>query len=373
MTNNAKKKPRRVFSAFGSLDKKARNWKYLPNVRQSSGSSPRGEELVYRMNETTLEVGQGASSFRGYLGLPMGVGAMVLLASMIGLLGIGLTIGGQGFEKEIGWPLAIFLLLSVLIIGIPLELFAISAAVNDFFGYVDAPLRFDRSRRKIYIWANRKGGAQPLELDWDEIKPVAQSASAPPYQFNAFQSVLLVDEDANGDVRFEEKLPRIGQIGAAVLDRQHTLAAYEFVRVFMEQGPQALPPVKEHLTWRVGPRSFVDIFGLIKGTMRDWPQRPQHERQRTRGWLIAGVVAMTVFAPVMLPLQLAQGIALRTTRIPIWPENYERMAAEGGPLLPPPGSVPNEAPMLLHEKLIAALWLGSALVVYALIARAWIH
>ena len=134
-----------------------------------------------------------------------------------------------------------------------------------------------------------------------------------------------------------------------------------------------MPPVKEHLTWRVGPRSFVDIFGLIKGTMRDWPQRPQHERQRTRGWLIAGVVAMTVFAPVMLPLQLAQGIALRTTRIPIWPENYERMAAEGGPLLPPPGSVPNEAPMLLHEKLIAALWLGSALVVYALIARAWIH
>jgi hypothetical protein len=155
--------------------------------------------------------------------------------------------------------------------------------------------------------------------------------------------------------------------GNAVLDKAHTLAAYEFVRVFMERGPQALPPVKEHLVWRHGARSFVDIMGLLKGMIRDWPTRPKADR--SVGMLVFGVVTMTVAAPMFWPLQLSQGIALRTSRIPRWSEEYERMAAEGGPLVPPKGSVPNDPPMLPHEKFVAALWVGSAMSVYGWLAH----
>ena len=200
----------------------------------------------------------------------------------------------------------------------------------------------------------------------DQRRPIAQSASAPPYQFNAFRSVLLVDEDAAGDVRFEGRLPRIAQIGAAVLDRAHTVAAYEFVRVFMEHGPQALPAVHEHLVWRPGIRSWVDIFGFLKGSIRDWPKRPLQERNVP--WLVAGIAAMTVAAPMFWPLQLSHAIALRTTRVPRWPPDYERMASEGGPLTPPPGSQPNDPPMLPHEIAVASLWIASTLCVYGWIA-----
>jgi hypothetical protein len=360
-----RKKPRRVFSAYGALDKKVRNWQYLAPVSRSCGESARGEELVYRINETTLEVGQGASSFRGYVGvaaLPMSVCAT---SALIFLVWATWQYGIERAFAEIDWPIA--LLVAVLVGGVfvlPVIAFGFVLWINDYFGYVDAPVRFDRTRGKVYIWTSRKAG--PLELDWDSIKPVAQSASAPPYQFNSFQSVLLVDEDANGDVRFEGRLPRIAQVGGAVLDKAHTLAAYEFVRVFMERGPQALPPVKEHLAWRHGVRSFVDIMGLIKGMIRDWPTKPKADR--SIGMLVFGVTAMTFAAPMFWPLQLSQGIALRTTRIPHWPEKYERMAAEGGPLVPPQGSVSNDLPMLPHEKWVATLWIGSALLVYGLIA-----
>ena len=355
------RKPRRVFSAYGSLDKKVRNWRYLPPVSRTCGEGPRGEELVYRINETTLEVGQGASAFRGYIGLwaggALGVGVFGLS------MGARVAFAARTGPDEIGWPFLALLIVLVVLVLCAL-LFALSVFTADFFGYVDAPVRFDRTRKKVYIWASRTAG--PLELDWATIKPVAQSVSAPPYQFNSFQSVLLVDEDASGDVRFEGRLPRIAQVGGAVLDKAHTLAAYEFVRIFMERGPQALPPVKEHLAWRHGVRSFVDIMGLIKGMIRDWPTRPKADRNV--GMLIFGVAAMTVGAPMFWPLQLSQGIALRTTRIPHWPEKYERMAAEGGSLVPPKGSVPNDPPMLPHEKLVATLWIGSALFVYGLIA-----
>ena len=47
------------------------------------------------------------------------------------------------------------------------------------------------------------------------------------------------------------------------------------------------------------------------------------------------------------------------------------MAAEGGPLVPPKGSVDNDPPMLAHEWLVAALWVGSALSVYVWFGSQW--
>lgn len=233
-------------------------------------------------------------------------------------------------------------------------LFLLYLFLNDLLGYIDAPVRFDRIRRKVYVWASRKEG--PLELDWDAITPVAQSVSAPPYQVNAFKSVLLVDMDAKGDVRFDEKIPRIARIGAALLNGEATLAAYEYVRSFMERGPQSLPPVRTHLIIRPrGIRPFVDMFGILSGLVRPYPSLPKH--QRSQGLIIFGVVFIALFSMVLVPYQWTIGIAQKwTTRIPRWPKHYEELVASGGAMQPPAGSEPNDLPLLPHEKLIAAIW-----------------
>jgi hypothetical protein len=246
---------------------------------------------------------------------------------------------------------ATFLFIPILIACV---IFAAFLFLNDLFGYADSPVRFDRARRKVYMWASRKEG--PLVLDWDSLKVVTQSATAVPVQANAFKSVLLVDEDANGDVRFEGRIPRIAQIGAMSLNREAAMAAYEYVRVFMEDGPQALPPVKKHLVWRPrGWRVFVDIFGILREWVHGYPQAPAADRRP--GLLAFATVFLALSSVVFWTMQLGQAVAVRWgNRIPKWPKAFQDLAAIGGPMAPPSGALPTDVPMNTMEKAIGGLW-----------------
>ena len=359
---------RRRFSAFGSLDRATRGWRYLPPVQNRCGETPRGEELVFFMNSTTLEIGQGLSGFRGYL-WPIAL-AFVLVGSlfMFGLFFYLIPLLKETSRlDELGGAFIVtfvFLIAPVLILGS--VAFTTFLFLNDLFGYADSPVRFDRARRKVYMWASRKQG--PLVLDWDSLKVVTQSATAAPVQVNAFNSVLLVDEDDHGEVRFEGRIPRIAQIGPMSLNREASMAQYEFVRVFMEQGPQALPAVRTHLVWRPrGWRVFVDIFGILLTWVHKWPQQPKSER--SVGALIFATVMVSLFSLVLWPMQLGQAVAAKWgNRIPKWPSAYQELAAIGGAMVPPPGAVPNDVPMNPLEKSIGGLWAACGVFYWGAIA-----
>ncbi|HEX3138645.1 MAG TPA: DUF6708 domain-containing protein, partial [Rhizobacter sp.] len=243
-----RKLPKRRFGASGILDKVTRRWTPLPPVRQATNQMPDGNHLVYRLNASTLEVGQGLSGVRGMFWL-MAAAGLVSFAFGVSVFWRIISDSTQATEIVAGLDAVDWILFSAVAIAVPVAVgFLLFLLIGDLFGYLDAPLRFDRVRRQVYVWSSRKQG--PLVLDWDTIKPVAQSVGAPPYQVNQFRSVLLVDEDENGDVRFEGGVPRIAQIGAALLNREQALAAYEYVRTFMERGPQGLPAVEHHLVMR---------------------------------------------------------------------------------------------------------------------------
>ena len=349
------KKALRQLKAYGALDQRARGWQNLPPVNRYSGESARGDDLVFGMNGTTLEIGQGLSGFRGYLWPALFPGSLAMLLGYPVFLAYRLFFEA-GIQLDWLILLADFL---ILVVGMPMCVLTLAMGFNDLFGYADSPVRFDRARRKVYVWASRKAG--PLELDWDRLQPLTQSATALPVQVNPMKSVLLVERDAQGNVLFDGDYPRIAQVGHAGLTREASVAAYEFVRVFMEQGPQALPPVKTYLVWRPrGVRPFVDIFGLMGTLMRSYPSLPKH--QRKPGWLVFGVLGIGLFSVALLPLQLAQGIAQRWgNRIPKWGQPYRDYAALGGTMAPPPGAQPNDLPLLPHEKLIATIWVACGL------------
>ena len=124
-------KQRGRFGAFGSLDKLTRGWRYLPPVQRTCGELPRGEDLIFSMNTTTLEIGQGLSGFKGYL-WPTGLAALAAY-----LYGIHLFILMQSTLVEDllatnGIEIAIFFIVGL---SIPLG-FVFSAFLfrNDFFG-----------------------------------------------------------------------------------------------------------------------------------------------------------------------------------------------------------------------------------------------
>src|SRR5471030_1450976 len=72
----------RKVSAYGPLDRAVRQWRGLGSVRISTGTMPNGDSLVYRMNATTLEIGQGANTFKGMMGLAGLIGGLAMFFAL---------------------------------------------------------------------------------------------------------------------------------------------------------------------------------------------------------------------------------------------------------------------------------------------------
>lgn len=348
---------KRRFGAFGSIDRKYRQWRYLPGVRHNSGARPDAERLVYRINETTLEIGGGSSFVRGFIwpvGLTICIGAVALVSLSLLFLSL------DDAAADTGMGSMIYVLIgSAWIFALLGGVFGAMLFIGDLFGYTDAPVRFDRARRRIYAWRDHPQG--PEEYDWDAVKVVTQDVRGPTQVATSFKSVLLVDEDEHGEVRFSRKLPRIVQIGEVSASPEQALQAYEFVRLFMEQGPAALPPVRHYLSVRRrGLRAFVDVLGMMRATpiaTLTSSGRPPRERTLAAA-LIAGI---GLLAPVLMCFQIAHGIAMHTCRTPHWPATHEALAASGGPMRPPPGASPDHQPLQRHEQFIGAFWLLCAI------------
>src|SRR5471032_2231114 len=73
----------RKVSAYGPLDRAVRQWRALGSVRTGTGTAPNGDSLVYRMNATTLEIGQGANTFKGMMGLAGLGGTVAMLFALL--------------------------------------------------------------------------------------------------------------------------------------------------------------------------------------------------------------------------------------------------------------------------------------------------
>src|SRR5471030_1143957 len=72
----------RKASAYGPQDRAVRQWRDLGSVLTSTGTAPNGNALVYRMNATTLEIGQGANTFKGMMGLAGLIGALAMFFAL---------------------------------------------------------------------------------------------------------------------------------------------------------------------------------------------------------------------------------------------------------------------------------------------------
>jgi hypothetical protein len=310
------------------------------------------------MNSTTLEIGQGANTFKGMIGLA-GLGGT--LAMLFALLVMSPESVAFAFPRRY-WGLLITTLVVDLIVFLPMGLLFLAVFLTGFFGYTDALLRFDRVRRKVWIFV---GTRSPIELDWDRLTPVSQGITPANSNINTFRSVLLVDLDDEGDVKFDGKYPRIASLGQTTLNEELALGQYEYVRQFMELGPEHLPRCATYLEHRTVFRDIVRFFGFLDLARKiDW-RRPS---QTGGGLLLLASLVCVLLGWAFLPFNLATYIAYRCNRVPKWPSAIDKYAKEGGELQKPKGAaserlriVPKEVPFIL-------LWVGCAFAVYAWIA-----
>jgi len=333
------------------MEKAFRRWRMLGSTWQSTGATPDGDDMVYRMNATTLEIGQGINGMKGVLGTValMGVGAMGY--AMPGVLTDLFTFSQwPDYVEDMGWFMAVLYLLTLLLL-IPLFVMCLGVFIGAFFGYTDSLIRFDRIRRKVWVFI---GGREPMELDWDQLTPVIQSVTPANATINTFYTARLVDLDAEGEVKMQGWHPHMVQIGPLAVVDAGALAQYEFVRQFMQDGPLGLQ-CKRYLQHRKTLREVFNPMSLLD-LMR--------QSDFGLGHILVLFVVYGAFGPFLLVFSLADYIASYVNRIPRWPDRIEACAAEGGELRPPPNAQPQCPPIVAKELPFIVMGLISASLFY---------
>ena len=335
------------------LENTVRRWRSLGTVYQGAGVKPDGNYLVYGMNATTLEIGQGTNGEKGMMGLGALVGAAAALFCWLQMIN---EVVIQGV-----WPRLIadgdwfwmVMQIFIFVLAFPMSFVLSRLFLTDFFGYTERLVRFDRKRRKVWAF---QGKQAPLEFDWDQLKPVLQTCTTGAFSVAEVCWVLLVDLDAQGEVRMEGWLPRMVWIGKGSVLESEALANYEYVRQFMDDGPNRLPPCKQYPQHKRNLREALN-FGDQLTDAREFQWSSPDARPFSDFFLPLIIVGL--LGTLLMLFSMAGYIASNLNRIPRWPQRIEAYAAEGGTMLPPPGAQPQNKPFALKEVPFILMSLGN--------------
>jgi hypothetical protein len=219
------------------LSERGVSWKYdLPRVDEvvtqdlclgSVHPSPNAFDDVY------LELPRCTISLRGLTAL---VGSVTLAVG--GVMGVDIYWGLLADGLPGGWVMNVIMFLIP-----PVSVWALFPYVKlDFVLPRDEPIRFNRLRRKIYlyeyrfdrfyIFSRKRWGVQPVAYNWDDVTAEVYRINAPGHG-GRMENVML-------SVRNPETNEVIDRV-FFTHDLQQGEAYWAIARLFMQQGPEALP------------------------------------------------------------------------------------------------------------------------------------
>lgn len=302
--------------ALESLKQHAQNLRRLPQGQQLS-PWPQAEDLVYQINQVYLEISQGGTSpMRGWGAIIFIFGALLMLVAVPYQLVTGAM---SGFERGhfdtgelsyTGLTLEIvFSALTVCLSIIPLFWLYMS-----FFAVTDVVVRFDRKRGKVWMWT----GGGPIEMRWANMQPAVMGMAASAHLPGRTYRGVYAEFDASGDIKVTRNIPHLIQVGQISGAEAGVMPALEYVREFMDRGPQALPAPNRLLQHRPRWYAMVNFLGLAD----EWALIASGQ-QAPKPWV--RTIAFVVFFPLLFPLQFTNWLALRVAPIPKWPKDITAM------------------------------------------------
>jgi len=244
-----------------------------------------------RVNETYVEVVDKFYAAKGFaaivtlLGIPM----LVALALLEGKLFIVDGLFGEAYDHKV----VTYVGESGFVLGIAVLAFALWVLLKEAFCYTHYPIRFNRKTRMVHVF---RFNGTVMSVPWDTL-----------FFTWSMQPVLRHSNVGRAGARsgFDGTTVR-ETFSLAMAEAQHIVPLYwEYVRRYMEEGPQAvlaltpvyLPISKRRESWR---------FGLMRLAL-DGP------------W----AVVVMIMLPLYLPMSLGRWFAMRTSKIPVWPKEIE--------------------------------------------------
>lgn len=236
---------------------------------------------VIRMNDTFLEGVDKFYPVRGFVAMSAAFGVCFSLVLLITML---------GYEEMLVFIAPIGIALLLLIASLWL-------LTRDAFTYTHFPIRFNRKNRQVYVW--RRNGTI-LKAGWDDLYFTIGGSET------TWKDLYVAGHVMDADGVTVRETFALGASGEK--DQLQTL--WEFYRRYMEEGPQAVLPALEK------PLICLPRLDLKRETWRfGW----ERITLQLNGWILLQIVSQ-VF---LFPQSLFRWIAMRTSKIPKWPQWVE--------------------------------------------------
>lgn len=278
---------------------------------------PHYQLCVIKMNSTFLESVDKWFAWKGVLSLYV-ISIMIVLVGGLGFVALSIVLRETGVLPSLtgGVPLTSGIGMSIIVSCI--ALLTTWVLCKESFAYTHYPIRFNRRTRMVHVF--RTDGSV-LSVPWDQVY-FTLGYMPPPNEAEVFGYVHpkaevrghVLDAD-NVTVRETFALSHVSMFSARPTDPGRSpfttddfaRGHWEFVRRYMEDGPQQLSGQVESCIpidgrredfWLGARRIFTNLAG---GT----------------GWLFV------MLAPLFAAVSLFRGFAMRTSKVPQWPKEID--------------------------------------------------
>jgi len=244
---------------------------------------------VIRTNSTYLELVDKYYAWKGFISTGMLAGCAIVFW-MLGAMTIYSLITPGRLATD--WPYLAFLY----VFAAPALVLCIWLIRKESFAYTHYPMRFNRKTRMVHVF--RLDGTV-LSVPWDDVF----FCLAPAMQ--GFWNIRGHVLDADGrTVKETFSLPIVA--GKSAGDRQVMLGFWEFVRSYMEEGPQQAA-------------SLVKICLPIA----ERRERPIDGFRRLHAEGSLNVFTSLAAAVIAIAIAPGRWFAIQTSKVPVWPREIE--------------------------------------------------
>lgn len=262
------------------------------SLRQPASDNPHYELSLIKLNSTFLECVDKWYAIRGFLA----IGGIAVAA----LMGFGAVFSFQMMveAKDYFFQSLLLLVGFVGLVAAGTYLFT-----RDAFTYTHYPIRFNRRNRQVYVF--RRNGTV-LKAGWEDIYWTIHGHAVPTKEGFVIGHLMADDKKT---VKESFALSKVTTVDAAGV--QELKDHFEFFRRYMEEGPG---PVLDALK----PTPLIMLPGIDK-ERESWAFGWERLTLNMNGW----PVLQTLFQVFFFPMSLFRWFAMRTSKIPQWPQWVE--------------------------------------------------
>lgn len=261
------------------------------NIRQAASSKPHYDLSLTRLNSTFVECVDKWYAMRGW-------------AAMGGATIAGMNGFGAIFVLQLAIEAEGYLVASLVLFLGALGVFSAGVYLftRDAFTYTHYPIRFNRRNRQVYVF--RRDGTV-LKVGWEAICWTIYG------HLIGSRDLFVVGHVMADDKKTIKETFALSTTDAGAPGEQNLKCLFEFFRRYMEEGP-------EHVLEALKPTPLIMLPGIDK------------ERESWRfGWEVltlnynGSVMTQILMQVFILPHSLFRWFAMRTSKIPQWPQWVE--------------------------------------------------